>query len=326
VLAVQAEDLVFQGLEAFEDLIDTRIEAAGARGEFFAGNAVFEPHILRRADQRSGAARSADEQGQSGLDRRRDAVVVAAMRSEIELKVLAHRRPVKEVRFVEGADLATHELGVDGELVQEPRFVRRRPRDERGLQGMHDAGADEPFGDLVVAIAAAFGVQGVQALGGHDHDLAVLVRLDDVDEGPVAFRFEHRVLGGAPRGHARDELAAGEGGAEAAEHLGVHRIIEVEDITRIGVQDRHQFHAVAFGGGVLPAQGGRKAVPVRLSVLEGQEGGGAEPSLGAVVDQRLLGRPCPFCRRPRRGRGEVLRARDERLHDGDGNPNSIYID
>ena len=190
---------------------------------------------------------------------------------------------------------------------------------------MHDAGADEPFGDLVVAIAAAFGVQRVQPLGRHDHDLAVLVRLDDVDQGAVAFGLERGVLGGASGGHARDELAAGEGRPEAPEHLGVHHVVEVEDVTRVGVQDRDQFHAVAFGGRVLPLEGRGEAIPVGLLVLEGEEGGGTEPRPGAVVGELFLGRPRPFRRRPRRGRGEVLWAGDERLHDGGGNPNIIYI-
>ena len=104
---------------------------------------------------------------------------------------------------------------------------------------MHDAGADEPFGNLVITITTAFWVQGVQPFGGHNHDLAVLVCLDDVDEGAVTFGLEVRILGGAAGGHPRDKLALWEGGTEATEHFGIHRVIKVKDIPRVGVEHRH---------------------------------------------------------------------------------------
>ena len=50
VLSVQAEDLVLQRLEAFEDLVDARVEATSARRELFAGHTVLEPHVFGRAD------------------------------------------------------------------------------------------------------------------------------------------------------------------------------------------------------------------------------------------------------------------------------------
>ena len=50
VLAVEAEDLVFERLESFEDLVDARVETTGAGRELFAGHTVLEPHVFGRAD------------------------------------------------------------------------------------------------------------------------------------------------------------------------------------------------------------------------------------------------------------------------------------
>ena len=124
---IEPEDLVFQRLDGFKDLVDTRIEAPRARGEFLSRGTVVEPHVLRGADLRGRAAGGADEQRQASLDRGGDTVVVTAVRSEIELQVLAHRGPVEEVRFVERAHLAAHELRVDGELVEQPGLIGRGP-------------------------------------------------------------------------------------------------------------------------------------------------------------------------------------------------------
>ena len=93
-LGVETEDLVFKRLEGLEELVDAGVEATRARGELLPRRAVFEPHVLRRADLRGRAAGGADEQGQACPDGRGDTVVVAAVRGEIELQVLAHRRSV----------------------------------------------------------------------------------------------------------------------------------------------------------------------------------------------------------------------------------------
>ena len=269
-LGVEAEDLVLQRLEGLEELVDARVEAARARGKLLPGGAVLEPQVFRGADLRSRAAGGADEEWQASLDRRGDAVVVAAMRGEIELQVLAHRGPVEEVRLVERAHLAAHELRVEGELMQQPRLIRRRPGDEGRLERVHDAGADEPLGDLVVAVAATFGVQRVEPLRGHDHHLAVLVGLDEVQQSAVALGLERGVILGAPGGDAGDELERGEGQAELPEHLGVQAVVEVEDVAGIGVEHRDKLHAVMLGRGELPADLGHEARPVWLAVLERQ--------------------------------------------------------
>jgi len=224
------------------------------------------------------------------------------VRGEIELQVLAHRRPVEEVGFVQRADLAAHELRVDGQLVEQPRLVGRGPRDESGLERVHDAGADEPFGDLVVTVAATLRVERVEPLRSHDHHLAVVVGLDEIQQAAVALGLEGGVVLRASGGDAGDEAHLREGRAELAEHLGVHPVVEVEDVARVGVEHRHQFDAVMVGRGLLPADLGDEARPVGLTVAEGQEHGGAEARLGAVVHERFLGRPGPFRRRPRRRR------------------------
>ena len=313
-LGVEAEDLVFERLEGLEELVDAGVETAGARGKLLPRRAVLEPHVLGRADLRGRAAGGADEQGQARLDGRGDAVVVAAVRREIELQVLAHRRPVEEVRLVERAHLAAHELRVDRKLVEQPRLVGRGPRDEGGLERVDDARADEPLGDPVVAVATKPRVRRVEPLRRHDHHLAVVVRLDDIQQRTIAFSDERRVILRAAGGHAGDETHVGEGQAELAEHLGVHLVVEVEDVAGVGVEHGDEFDPVMVGGGLLPADLRDEALPVGTAVAKGQEHGRTQARLGAVVDEGLLGGPGPFRRRPWGRRRQVLGAVDQRLH------------
>jgi len=138
--------------------------------------------------------------------------------------------------------------------------------------------------------------------------------MDDVQQPAVALGLEGGVVLRAPGGDAGDELQRRERRAEPAEHLGVHPVVEVEDVARVGVEHGHELDAVMLGGGQLPADLGDETRPVRLAVLERQQHGGAQPGLGPVVDERLLRRPGPLRRGPRGGRGEVLGSVDERRH------------
>ena len=144
------------------------------------------------------------------------------------------------------------------------------------------------------------------------------MRLHDVQERTVALSLEGGVVLRAAGGDAGDEAHVGEGQPELAEHLGVHFVVEVEDVTCVGVEYRHEFDTVMIGGGLLPADLGHEALPVGLSVLEGQEHRRAQAGLGAVVDEGFLGRPGPFRRGPRSRWEQVLGAVDQRLHGAKG--------
>ena len=90
---------------------------------------------------------------------------------------------------------------------------------------MHDTRADEPFRDLVVAVAATFGVERVQPLRRHDHHFAVVVRLDEIQQRAVAFGLEGGIVLRAAGGDAGDETHIREGEAELTEYLGVHPVV-----------------------------------------------------------------------------------------------------
>jgi len=47
---VEAEDLIFQRLEGFEESRDAGIEAAGAGRKFLFRHRVEQPHVFRRAN------------------------------------------------------------------------------------------------------------------------------------------------------------------------------------------------------------------------------------------------------------------------------------
>ncbi len=264
-----------------------------AGGDGFGFDAIGEPHIDGGADERGGAGGSADEQRESRFDGCGEAEVVAAVREEIEAEVAGHGGPVEEVRFVECTHLAAGEFRVGGELMQEPRAEWRGPRDEGGLEGVGEGGAGDELGDGEIAVASRFGVEFVEPLRRHDHDLGIVVGLREVEERQIAIGAKAGVLLRAAGGDARDEPVAGKGVAEAPKDIGIEGVVEVEDIAGIGVEDRDELDAIMGGGVHHPLQAAHEAVPVRASAGEREQRGGAQPRLARMGDHFLLGGPGP---------------------------------
>ena len=302
---VESEDEVFEGLESLKELVNARVEATGAGLEFLVGHAVEQPHVLRCADQRARAHARADEQWQAQLDRGGDAVVVAAVWREGQVQPFAHRRPVVKVRFVERADLPADIGRMHGDLMEQPRIKRRGPRHKGRLQCMRDAGTDQMLGDLEVGVAPWFVFQRVEQLAGHDHHLAVVMLLRDVEQRPVALRFEGGVILRTASRDAGDEALLRKLRAKALQHLGVEVIAQIEDVARVRIQHEDHFDTVMLAALLHPAHAFCEAVPVRLLVLEGQQRGHAQTRLRAVIDEFLLARVGPDRLVPGGGRLEI---------------------
>ena len=187
----RAEDLIGQRLEGFEKFVDAGVECAGlAGGKHFSGRAVGEPEVDGGADERGGAGGGPDEQGEPAFDGGGEAEVVATVGDEIELEVTGHGRPVEEVRFVEGTDLASDEFRVAGELPQEPWSEWGGPRDKGWFEGVDEGGAGHVFGDGMVAVAAGLGLEFIEALRRHEHDFRGVVGLSEIEQWEVAAGVE----------------------------------------------------------------------------------------------------------------------------------------
>ena len=172
--------------------------------------------------------------------------------------------------------------------MEQPWIKRRGPGHKGRLQCMREAGADEMLGDLEVSIAARLVLQRVEQLAGHDHHLAVVMLLRDVQQRPVALGFEGGVVLCAACRHACDETLLWKFRAETLQHLGVQFIAEVKDVPGVCIEHEDHLHAVVRAALLHPAHAFGKAVPVRLLVLEGQQRGHAEAGLRGVIDEFLL--------------------------------------
>ena len=309
---IKAEDLVFEGLERFEEFIHAGVEAAGGGLELLGGSFVEEPHVFGGADEGCRTDAGTDEQWQAHLDGGGDAVVITTVRSEVEVEVFAHRRPVEEVRFIERADFATNELRVLRELMQKPGLVGCGPGHERGFQRMNDGRADAVLGDLKVGVASGFGFEDVEQARGPDHDFAVVVRLGEIEQRVIARGMEVIVFLSTARGDAGDEALSGEGLAEAFQHLGIHVVVEIEDVTGVRIQDEDHLYTIVLSGTKHPGDAALEAIPVRLFVFEGQQRSHTEAWFAEVIRQRFFGDGGPLGFRPCRGGREVFGIGDER--------------
>ena len=196
------------------------------------------------------------------------------------------------MRLVEGRDLAADEFRMIRQLVQQPRSVGRRPGHESGLEGVDDAGHGQHLGDLEVGVAAFLSLELVEELRGHDHHLDLVEGLRDLEVGPIPLGLE-RVARGAHRGRAANNRRLREGGAEAADDLAVEVEGEVEDVSRVRIEDEGDLDPGGLGAGDHPTDAVLEALPIGLAVAEGQKGRNAEPGLGGVIDESFLRRAGP---------------------------------
>ena len=220
------------------------------------------------------------------------------MGDEIELEVTGHGRPVEEVRFVEGTDLASDEFRVAGELPEEPWSKWGGPRDKSRFEGVDEGGAGHVFGDGMVAVAAGLGLEFIEALRRHEHDFRGVVGLSEIEQWEVAAGVESRVVFGAAGRDAGDEGMAGKRIGKPAQHFSVQRVFKMEDVAGVGIEDRNTFHAVVAGGVHHPLEAVDEAVPVGAAVGEREQSGGAEPRFAGVGDEGFFGGPGPDGFRP----------------------------
>ena len=179
---------------------------------------------------------------------------------------------------------------------------------------MRDGGMRDVVADLKVGIAACLRLQDIQQARGHDHQFAIVMLLRDVDQRVVALGFEFAVIFRAAGGDAGDEALGGEIRAEAAQHLGVEFVAEVEDVTRVRIEHEDHLDAVMIGALLHPAHAFGEAVPIRLLVLEGQQRGDAKAGLRFVIDEGFLAGVGPDGVAPGRGGFQIGSGGDE-VHD-----------
>ena len=215
------------------------------------------------------------------------------------------------MRLVESADFATNVGRVQRDLMEQPRIKRRGPGHEGRLQRMCEAGAGEVLGDLEVGVASRLVFQRVEQLAGHDHHLAVVMLLCDVEQRPVALGFEYGVVFRAACRHARDETLLRELRTEALQHFGIEVVAEIKDVPCVRIEHEDHLHAVMRGALLHPAHALGKAVPVGFLIFKRQQRGHAEAGLGGMIHQFLLARVGPDRFIPRGGRLEVCGIRNE---------------
>ena len=118
--------------------------------------------------------------------------------------------------------------------------------------------------------------------------------LHDVDQRTVALHFEARVILSTSRGNTCDELRGRKLRAETAQHFGIKRIIEIEDVARVRIQHDDDFHSEMICRGLHPADARHKSFPVRLLITKRQKCRSAEARLARVIDEFFLAGPGPL--------------------------------
>ena len=233
---IQPEHLVLQRLKRLENLVHPRVKPAPACRKRLPRHPVVQPHVLRRANQRSPRHRRPNQQRQPAPDRRRNPEVIPAVRRKIQSQVPAHRRPVQKMRLIQRRDLPSNELRMLRQLPQQPRFIRRRPRHKRRLQGMHQRRMCQVLRNLVIRIPPPLRPQLVQQPRGHDHHFAILMRLHQVNQPPVTLRPELPITLHSPRRHPRNEPLPRKFLTEPPQHFPVQLIAQIEYVPGVRIQ------------------------------------------------------------------------------------------
>ena len=236
------------------------------------------------------------------------------MRCEIESQIPTHRHPVEKVGLIQGADFPPHDPRMLRQLPKQPRPKWPRPRNERRLQRMHNPRPNQPLRNLVISIALFLGTQPTQPTRGHQHHLAILLRLHDVQQRAIALRPKHRVVFCTTRRHPSDKFHPRKLPPKPPQHFRIQPIIEFENVPGVRIQHHDQLHPIMLRRSHHPSNTRHKSLPIGLPIPKRQQGRRTQSRLPPVINQLLLSNPTPLRLLPFRLRPQLFPASNKLLH------------